>query len=228
MKSESKRIFGWLLVAVIIIGSFLMIIFAGQGDSDENGQVDDGPITLAPVTPNEWIKGNPSARVSLVEYSDFQCPACRSRLGQVEEILKTYGDKIKFVYRHFPLKLNHKNAELAARASEAAGLQGKFWEMHDLLFLNQPTWQGETNEQAKVTFIGYGKQLELDEAKFIADLDSDAVKDSVDEDYAGGLAAGINSTPTFFLNGKKIAPYTFEEFKSLIEAETNKSGPVAN
>lgn len=228
MHQDQKRIFGWLLVAVVIIGSFLMIIFASQNEKkDDPYNQPDSPTVLAPVTPNEWIKGNPQARVELVEYSDFQCPACKSRLPQVEEILKTYGDKIKFVYRHFPLKLNHKNAELASKSSEAAGLQGKFWEMHDLLFQNQSGWQGLTNQEAKETFIAYAKQLALDERKFVTDIDSQAVQAAVDEDYSSGLAAGINATPTFFLDGSKITPYTFEEFKSLIEDAINTSGPVA-
>ncbi len=223
MNKENKRILGWLLVALLIIGSFLMIIFASQGQKTDYEGENDGPVVLAPVTPNEWIKGNINSKVEVVEYSDFQCPACRSRQAQVEKIMEEFGADIKFVYRHFPLKLNHQNAEMAAWASEASGIQGKFWEMHDLLFVNQDAWANLSNQEAKNAFIAYAKQLQLDEAKFLADMESEAVKNAVNEDQAGGLAAGINSTPTFFLNGKKIRPDGYEEFKSLIQKAVEES-----
>ena len=116
----------------------------------------------------------------------------------------------------------NKNAEAAARAAEAAGKQGKFWEMHDLLFDLQDEWSQEKN--AKDKFLEYAQSLDLDLDQFEADIDSKEVKDKVTQDYQSGLRLGVNSTPTFFLNGLKLQnPETYEEFKNLIESSIEQS-----
>lgn len=224
MTRETKRILGWIIVALVIIGSFLAIIFASQG----NGTVTtpDGDTVLAPVEAGEWIKGSPESKIELVEYSDFQCPACKAREPQVQQILGEFGEHIKFVYRNFPLRLNHKNAQMASQAAEAAGLQGKYWEMHAKLFEEQEAWSPQSGGEVKESFIGFAKELGLDVAKFEEDLDSDEVEDAVDEDYSSGLAAGVNSTPTFFLNGKKISPQSYEEFRSLVRTAIDQDRPA--
>ena len=224
MTRETKRILGWIAVAVIIIGSFLAIIFASQGD--DTTTTPDGEVVLAPVKDGEWIKGSSQSKVELVEYSDFQCPACKAREAQIKQILGEFGEHVKFVYRHFPLRLNHPNGQIAAQASEAAGLQGKFWEMHGKLFENQEEWSGQNNTEVKASFVSYAKELGLDVAKFEEDLTSNVAEDAVDEDYSSGLAAGVNSTPSFFLNGKKISPQSYEEFRSLIRTAIDKNRPA--
>jgi protein-disulfide isomerase len=168
------------------------------------------------INDSDWVRGDRQAKIILVEYGDFECPACIEFEPSVVSVLTTYGDKIAFIYRHFPLS-QHKNAMPAARAAEAAGLQGKFWEMHDVLNKNHTDWEKESNPKDK--FTQYAKELNLDEQKFTSDFDSDQVKNKIQADLLGGQRLGINQTPTFFLNGQKLQPSSFDEFKTRIGNE---------
>ncbi|OGV93637.1 hypothetical protein A3B57_02575 [Microgenomates group bacterium RIFCSPLOWO2_01_FULL_47_10] len=157
-----------------------------------------------------------SASATLVEYSDFQCPACAAYYELVGKLKADLGDRINIVYRHFPLRSIHKNAQLASQAGQAASLQGKFWEMHDLLFASQTKWA--EIEDPTATFISYAAELGLDAAKFTADLTSQPVIDAVNANYSSGLKFGVDSTPSFFLNGTKMTnPGSYEAFKQLVE-----------
>ena len=166
------------------------------------------------IRSDDWVKGNPKAAVRLIEYSDFQCPACGSYYPLVKELAEEYGDRVAFVYRHFPLATIHRNAFSAAIAAEAAGRQGDFWGMHDTLFEKQAAW-GESSNPEEL-FAGYAADLDLDAERFRTDsVDSSLTR--VERDAMNGLA--LNSTPTFFLNGVKIANLrSLEEFKTQIEA----------
>ncbi|OGF63404.1 hypothetical protein A2926_03960 [Candidatus Giovannonibacteria bacterium RIFCSPLOWO2_01_FULL_44_40] len=169
---------------------------------------------LDAVSEQDWWKGNKNAQIVLIEYSDFQCPACAIYYPLVNKLSEELGDKISFVYRHFPLK-QHQNAEPAAWAAEAAGRQGKFWEMHDLIFENQKIWSDQKN--AEELFIKYAEALSLDMAKFKEDVGSKEINEKVESDYQSGLRAGVDSTPTFFLNGKRIQnSQNYEEFKNAV------------
>lgn len=159
--------------------------------------------SIPPVSAIDHVKGGASAPVTLIEYSDFQCPACSAFQPIIENVLATYGDNVQFAYRHFPLYTIHANAEKAAQASEAAAMQGKFWEMHDLLFDRQADWESLVDTTAM--FVAYADLLELDTEQFSRDLASDAVRDRVKTDVNSGNAAGINSTPTFYLNGSAVS-----------------------
>jgi protein-disulfide isomerase len=123
-----------LIIFAIIAGLIALIIFGGSGTPDYSG----GKTTVPPIA-EEWVRGSATSTTILVEYSDFQCPACKAYEPLVEQMVAKYGDRVAFVYREFPLYQIHVNADAAARAAEAAGKQGKFWEMHDLLFANQAT-----------------------------------------------------------------------------------------
>jgi protein-disulfide isomerase len=163
-----------------------------------------------------WTKGNPEAKIVLEEYSDFQCPACGAYDPIIKQLTREFGSNIQFTYRHFPLRQIHTNADLAARAAEAAGMQGKFWEMHDTLFEHQKEWSNSGN--AKEDFVNYAQKLGLDAKRFISDLDSKEVKEKVDSDQKSGERLGVNSTPTFLLNGEEIQnPRSYEEFKNLLQ-----------
>ena len=130
-------------------------------------------------------------------------------------------NQIQFIYRHFPLRQTHRNAELASRVAEAAGRQDKFWEMHDMIFANQTEWSDQRN--AKNLFLQYAASLNLDVKKFEDDIDAKEIKDKVQNDYQSGVKFRVNSTPTFFLDGKKLQnPRTYEEFKGLIEEAISK------
>ena len=177
---------------------------------------------VVPVTEADRSKGPANAESVLVEYSDFQCPACKNYYPILKQLNEEFGGKLKFVYRHFPLSQIHANAKLAAYAAEAAGEQGKFWEMHDWLFEHQDDWAKKSAGETANDFISFTQSLGLDEEKFKKDLDSEEIKRMVDESYNGGIGAGVNSTPTFFLNGKKLVqPRSSEEFKKVINDSIN-------
>jgi len=142
-----------------------------------------------------------TATIIVEEFSDFQCPACGAAQPTVDKILQTYGDKIAFAYRHFPLP-QHTSAVDAALAVEAAGAQGKFWEMNNLLYERQNDWSGAIN--AKSYFIRYASELDLDVERFESDMADQRHLDNVTQDKKDGEALGVNSTPTFFLNGQRL------------------------
>lgn len=137
--------------------------------------------------------------VTLVEFSDFQCPACKQVQEPLKQLLERNRGKVRFVYRHFPLTTIHKNAQPAAQAAEAAHKQGKFWEMHDILFAKQTDWEKEGDPTVK--FVQYATDLQLDKDKFVADLTSQAVKDAVNMDNIAATRYRLSGTPTFFVNG---------------------------
>lgn len=169
------------------------------------------------LTEEDWIKGNPDAEVILIEYSDFQCPACAYFYEMVEDILDEFGNHMQFAYRHFPLKTIHNKAVLAAQATEAAGLQGKYWEMYSRIFEYQATWSSLSVNDAENEFIRYAAGLNLDQKQFIADLNSSKVENLVEAEFQSALEGGLNSTPTFFLNGERIkSPKNLDEFRTLI------------
>jgi protein-disulfide isomerase len=160
-------------------------------------------------------RGPDNAPVKIIEFGDFQCPACQAAEADMRKMIAAHPDDVQFVFRHFPLGI-HPNAAPAAQASEAASNQGKFWEMHDLIYDNQSFWSTQTNPES--TFVSYAKQLGLDEKKFRDDYGSDAVKNIIkrDQDYGDSLA--VNQTPTFYVNGQKLAgAQTFDQWQSLIE-----------
>jgi protein-disulfide isomerase len=157
-----------------------------------------------------------SGNITLVEFSDFQCPACFSVQAPLKQILDKYGDKVTFVYRHFPLSSIHKNAQLAAQAAEAAHLQGKFFEMHDKLFANQSVWGAMSDPREE--FYKYIESIELNKEKFIADLESQGVKDVVANDLLVATRYRLSGTPTFFVNGVKVE---FNQIEAKIESLLN-------
>ncbi len=167
-----------------------------------------------------WTKGNVAAQATLVEYSDFQCGTCAGFHFVLKRLMKEMGEDLRFVFRHFPLR-QHANAKLAARSAEAAGRQGKFWEMHDALFNKQKEWAKKEKEAAEEIFVQYAASLNLNVEQFKKDLRSPKIIEKINEDYQRGLDSGVNATPTLFLNGEKIAPklYNYETFKNLIKSK---------
>jgi protein-disulfide isomerase len=132
--------------------------------------------------------------VTLVEYGDFECPHCGAAYLILKKIQKALDNKLRFVFRHFPLTQIHPFAEPAAEAAEAAGSQGKFWEMHDLLFENQQALDPEN-------LVGMAVELDLDIPRFVRELDEGIYGERVREDFMSGVRSGVNGTPTFFING---------------------------
>ncbi|NKE59566.1 thioredoxin domain-containing protein [Lentzea sp. PSKA42] len=157
-------------------------------------------------------------KVTVVEYLDLECPSCRAAHPGVEKLKTEYGDRVTFDVRHFPIP-SHRNAELAAVAVEAAGAQGKRDEMFKLMFSAQQEWGGQQTSQRTV-FAGFAQQLGLDGAAFEAALEDPALRERVLQQRAEGSKAGVQGTPTFFINGTKFtgAP-TYDALKSAIDRE---------
>jgi protein-disulfide isomerase len=167
-------------------------------------------------------KGPETAQVTLVEFSDLQCPACKAIQPLVQEVSKQYPDKVRVVYRHFPLTQVHPYATLAAQASEVAAEQGKFWEMHDKLFATQSDWaELDSEEKATEKFAEYAQELQIDKATFLARIQASEVKQRVADDAALAAELKLNSTPTLFVNGKKVtAPQQLlQTVGSLVQAQ---------
>ncbi len=169
------------------------------------------------VTDQDIVKGYDKAPLTLVEYSDFQCPACRTQHNTIRSAWKDIQRKVKMVYRHFPLTRIHAHATLAAYYTEAANRQDKFWEMHDLLFDNQASWS--KLEDPSKTFDEYAKRISLDMEQLKMDLNSDEVKNKILADTASARKAGVNSTPTLFLDGELLSNISDRE--SFIDAIEN-------
>jgi protein-disulfide isomerase len=209
-----RRFMIWGIGGAVIVGAGWGII---KLSSNVQLPVSGGTLAV-PVSAADHVSGTASASIVLVEYSDYQCPACASFYPIVKQLLSEPGaENVRFVYRNFPLTQIHPNAQLAAQTAEAAALQGKFWEMHDILFENQTKWAGMSGSGARATFEGYAAALGLDVAKFKRDVDSSAVKEKIKADYDGGVASGVNATPSFFINGKKMAqPQSYDQFKQAV------------
>lgn len=205
-----------ITVIALVGGAFLF--------TNKPSTTNDTPTVSEKVTVSEddRTKGPKDAPLTLIEYSDFQCPACATYYPLISQIQKEYEGKLQLVFRHFPLPM-HTHAPIAARAAEAAHRQGKFWEMHDKLFENQSVWSEQ--KDPKATFVGYAKDLNLDVAQFEKDLKDSSLDTFVNQSYAQGSRLGIRATPSFFLNGEKIPnPRSVEDFKTLLDAALVNAG----
>lgn len=196
------KIFGFL--AVLLIGA--AVLYSSQSSEKAN----EG-LVFEP-----HIKGNPDAAVVLTEYSDFQCPACQQFSSVIQDVLAQHEGQIRFEYKHFPLISIHPHAVAAGRAAEAAGQQGKFFEMHDTLFENQSVWAASSNPQPY--FIKYAEELSLDMEKFKTHLRASALRDQVMAGYNEARDLGLSGTPTLFLNGEQMSFQTYQEFADQVAA----------
>ena len=189
-----KLLFGSLLVtAAIIIGALFLLT------GDKNTETKK-PVILDPSTyvrdAGYNVTGSQSPSVLIVEFADFECPACALAAPVLKQAVEAYPDDVTLMYRYFPLA-QHPNAREAAAAAEAAGRQGKFWEMYDLLFENQKDLKSDI-------YVDFATQLGLDIDQFKADMESDEVKAVIQADVDAGLAINISSTPTLIVNGEMI------------------------
>lgn len=159
--------------------------------------------------------GSDSAKVKLVEFSDLQCPACLAVEPTVKDVLSTYKD-VQLIYRHFPLP-QHKFSKLAANAAEFAGTQGKFWPMHDKLFDTQAEWS--ILPDATDYIVNLGKQIGLDETKLKEVMKKEEFAQKIQEDINEGNALGVDSTPTFFINSKRVNLQNFQDLKTAVSSQ---------
>lgn len=198
-----------IVLAILVVGGLALVAYNGSSSGPAL------PSDAKAVQPDDWSKGAVAAPLTIIEYADFQCPACKVYSTWVDSLGNDYAGKVRIVYRYFPLP-SHRNSRTSAAAGEAAGRQGKFWEMHDLLFQNQETW-GELPDP-KPVFEEYATKLGLDLAKFRADSASSEVATRVERDYQLGERMKVDSTPSLFLNGIKAeSPRDYESLKKLVD-----------
>lgn len=163
-----------------------------------------------PVGPQDHIIGKPSGRITLVEYGDYECSHCREAYPLIKKLIKEFSNDLIFVFRNFPLQQSHPYAMIAAQAAEAASLQNKFWEMHDLIYEHQ-------DEIDENNLIYFAQTLNLEKEKFEDDLNSQNILSKIESDFDSGIRSGVNGTPTFFLNDQRLDSYD-ETYESLADA----------
>jgi protein-disulfide isomerase len=196
------------LGTAILVGAALVLAVALAGCVRKPVSV--GPANPAVAGASDHQRGKQDASVRVVEYGDFQCPACAAAYPGVKALSEEYGDRVTFVYRHFPLR-QHQFAKKAAEAVEAAGAQGKFWEMHDKLYENQ---QNLTESD----LTRYAEELGLDIARFNQELTGSTYAALVEQNLAAGLDAGVGATPTFFVGEQRIEGADITALKAAIDA----------
>ncbi|HEY5152994.1 MAG TPA: thioredoxin domain-containing protein [Candidatus Saccharimonadales bacterium] len=215
----SKQFLG-VIVAVILIFVGIFIFSNGKNPQTSSGKSNTGTLT-------QHIEGKGSTGVTLVEYGDYECPFCGQYFPTVKQVQADFNDQIKFQFRNFPLVSIHQNAFAAARAAEAAALQNKFWEMHDLLYEAQSQWAGAGDPTP--FFNQYAQQLGLNLAQFKTDYASSKVNDLINADTAEGTKLNVQGTPSFFLDGKQInVGNNVSAFEKLINAEIVKKTTGSN
>jgi protein-disulfide isomerase len=193
---------------VIVIGVALTTLGSGtllyRAKRQQLKNIPESESVLAKTnTASAHIRGNPDAPVTLEEFGDFQCPPCGKFSEFVEELLKEYNSRLRLVFRNFPLS-GHEHAREAALAAEAAGLQGKFWEMHDTLYREQDTWSKAPN--VRELFESYAGTIGLNVDQFKKDMDGDKARERVDSDRALADFLGVKATPTLFINNRPVEP----------------------
>jgi protein-disulfide isomerase len=209
-KKMHKLILWGGVVALLGLGVAGIVFLVGNTDFEGTG--------LSEVDEQDHAKGGENASVVLVEYADLQCPACAAFHPIIKQLGEDFGEDLKIVFRHYPLTSIHPNATVAGQAVEAAHLQGKFWEMHDMIFENQPSWsRGGSARDAFVEYAG-------DVTQFEQDMELPEISDRIQNDTREGTAAGVRGTPSFFLQGQRIAnPRNYEAFSSIINAAIHEA-----
>lgn len=197
MKQETKKLLWIGLIVLIIIGGGVLA-YNGTQTAIKNTPSAD-PKLLMNAGSHSTAQGSRTYPVTIVEFGDYQCPACGFAEPIVEKILQN-DPEVNLVFRNFPLPM-HQNAVIAAKTAEAADAQGKFWEMHNAIYLNQDIWS--TMQNPMDAFVVIGKKLNIDTDKLQLDVKSTKYTDIISKDQADGDALNINSTPTFFINGKQ-------------------------
>ncbi|HEX8723503.1 MAG TPA: thioredoxin domain-containing protein [Pyrinomonadaceae bacterium] len=234
-QQQSKSPLPFIIIGVVLVAVIAAVVLmsrAGGGGTDApatqagaNASAPQQPRQPAAAgAPSPYTRGGASASVTLEEFSDFQCPACGNLEPGLRRVVKDYGERVRLVFRNFPLSM-HKYAFLAARAAEAAGQQGKFWEMHDALYDSQKEWSEAM--EPRVQFVAYATRLGLDVERFKADMERQDLADRIKADYARGMSLGVKGTPTVYLNGRELVPgklVTEDDLRREIDAALGSTG----
>jgi|SRR6185503_8777756 len=211
MSKEAKILS--IIAGVVILGGVGLFMLTDRSEPEAVGKPTDSQSL---VRETSHTVGPSDAKVTVVEFADFQCPTCAAVNPMVKKAMEAYKDKsVRFVYRYFPLRSIHKNAQISAEAGEAAGAQGKFWEMETLLYANQTEWESAIDPLP--IFASFATQLGLDADKFKSEIQSGKYRDVVNADYDDAVKLNLQGTPTFFINGEKLTKVpTLDDMKTKI------------
>ena len=210
----------WIVLTVVVLG--LIGIFIATGNKKQGTVNFTGDAKV--LQSDDHVRNGRDKKVTLIEYGDFQCPSCGAFYPIIKQLEAKYSDQVSFVFRHFPIISIHPNAFAAARAAEAAGNQGKFFEMHDKLYESQTAW-GELSTNQQALFESYAEELGLNMDTFKKDYASQATSDRINRDVASAKQFSIQGTPTFILNGEKISnPADLAAFEKVLDAAIAKAG----
>ena len=223
----------WIVISVLVVLGLAGLVIVSKKDAVNVDGID--PYTVIQSTDGtigDQTKGKKDAKVVVFEYADFQCPGCAGAHQNLPRIQALYEGSVLFVFRNFPLTSGHQNALAASTSAEAAGLQGKFWEMHDVLFSNQNEWQSLDAQKRNETFTAYAKQLGLNTDTFTNDLSNKAVQEKIRTDRALGAKVNVTETPTFIVNNEKVSSEIVTDliqkggdlFMDLLDAKLKEAG----
>src|SRR5580765_6419005 len=198
-----KRLLPFAIIVVVLLGAVAAGWVVLRSARDQGNTPTPTPDPAGEVRGAEppHVRGNPNAAVTLEEFGDFQCPACGSYEPELKKMEAEFGDKLKVIFRELPLLPTHEHALMAAQAAEAAGVQAKFWEMHDLLYANQTKWVAE--KDLVPVFVDYAKQIGINPDQFMKDLSGETVTTRIFQDGKRAHSFGLKGTPSFFVNGKE-------------------------
>lgn len=210
----------WIIFILLCVVTLGGLVLMNKKDKVDVANVDASAIITATDTAlGDNVYGNPNAKVVIFEYGDFQCPGCGAAFAQLKTIKETYKDTVAFVFRNFPLTTIHPNALAASTAAEAAGLQGKFWEMHDKLYQSQDSWSSVDTAKRISVFTSYAEEIGLDIDQFRTDLSSAKVIAKISRDRSLGSKLQITGTPTIYVNDSEL---TSEQNTDLIQQKGEK------
>jgi protein-disulfide isomerase len=219
MKKETLILIAVSVLSLAIMGGGIMALSSSQsGQIRGVEQVISDDILLQDDAQDSNVE---NTKVTIVEFSDFQCPACAASIPVLKKYLEQYPDQINLVFRHFPLSY-HSNAKAAASAAEAAGKQDKFWEMHDILFARQQEWQDLSKKEAEAKFVSYAEEMGVNLEQFGQDLLDPSLKQKIDRDISAGYQAKVNATPSFYINGRLVLGAGSPEFEQILQEELTK------
>ena len=225
MNKKSWMIFAIIVVA--IVGGMIYISTQNRlnvsdinndqlntiiGAESRNGDIADHEI------------GSKSPKVTIIEYADYQCPGCSAAAPKAKALAEKYKDHVRLIFRNFPIASSHPNARAAAAVAEAAGLQGKFWEINKLLYTNQDAWKNANITDRDNIFKSYAEQLKLNIDQYKTDIASNKVKNKIDFDMALGRKHGVAATPTFYVNGKNTEMDSSGSIESSVKEALKKAG----
>jgi len=197
-----KRFLPFIIIAAVMVAALIVTLILVR--SSRRAATNTNANTSGAEPPGAeppHIRGNRDAPATLEEFADFQCPSCGVYYAELKKIEDEFGTRLRVVFREYPLAPRHEHALMAAQAAEAAGFQGRFWDMHDKLYENQNAWSDA--KDVLPIFVDYAKQIGLDTDRFTRDLNSDAVAARIFQDGKRAHALGVTGTPTFFVNGKE-------------------------